>query len=105
MWATTKRFSAMALAGAIVGAIVASFIAPRFISWYNTPSSAVAAMCECSKLASEVTSKLLWAQFSGAIIGAVLAIAIGVIVVRSRKSNAAPPATPATPAVPPAVGA
>lgn len=105
MWATIKRFSAIALAGAIVGVIVASLIAPRFITWYNTPGSAQAAMCGCAQLAGEVTSRLLWSQFIGAISGAVLFIVVGVIVVRSRKAKAAPPAAPATPAVPPSVGA
>ncbi len=105
MWATIKRFSAIALAGAIVGVILASIIAPRFITWYNTPGSAQAAMCGCAQLAAEVTSRLLWTQFIGAISGAVLAIVIGVIVVRSRRSKAAPPAAPAAPAAPPSVGA
>ena len=105
MWATTKRFSAIALAGAIVGVIVASLIAPRFITWYNTPGSAQAAMCGCAQLAAEVTSRLLWSQFIGALCGAVLAIVIGVIVVRSRKGKGAAPAAPATPPGPPSVGA
>ena len=102
MWAMTKRLSALALAGAIVGAILASIVSPRFITWYNTPGSAQAAMCQCATLASEVTSRLLWSQFIGAICGALLFVAIGVIVIRARrKQNAAPvPAGAPPPAAP-----
>jgi len=96
MWAMTKRLSALALAGAIVGAILASIVSPRFITWYNTPGSAQAAMCQCATLASEVTSRLLWSQFVGAVCGALLFLVVGVLVIRARrgKSAAAPPAAP-----------
>jgi hypothetical protein len=105
MLATIKRFAAIALAGAIVGAILASFIAPQLIGWYNTPGSTVATMCDCAKLAAEVTSKLLWSQLVGALLGAVIAIVIGVLVARGRKAKGGTPAAPATPPAPPSVGA
>jgi integral membrane sensor domain MASE1 len=105
MWATIKRFAAIALAGAIVGAILASIIAPHVVNWYNTPGSTVASMCDCAQLAAEVASRMLWAQFTGAVIGAVLFIVVGVIVVRSRKAKAAPPAASTTPPAAPSVGA
>ena len=105
MWATTKRFAAIALAGAIVGVILASIIAPSFITWYNTPGSAQGAMCGCAQLASEVTSRLLWSQFVGALLGAVLFIVVGVLVVRSRRAKGATPVAPAAPPSSPSVGA
>ena len=102
MWATTKRLSALALAGAIVGAIMASIISPRFITWYNTPGSAAAAMCQCAQLAGEVTSRLLWSQLAGAIGVALLFIVVGVIVIRARRNKDVVPA--ATPPVAPPGG-
>jgi glycerol uptake facilitator-like aquaporin len=86
-----KRFAALALAGAIVGAILASIVSPRMIAWYNTPGSATAAMCQCAQLASEVTSRLLWSQFIGAVCGALLFVVVAVLVIRARRNKPAAP--------------
>ncbi|OGQ79671.1 MAG: hypothetical protein A2289_17625 [Deltaproteobacteria bacterium RIFOXYA12_FULL_58_15] len=91
MLATLKKLSVVALAGAIVGAIVASLIAPRFIAWYVSPGAAGQALCSCPELAASVASQLLQAQLVGALIGAGVFFIVGILVIRRRMPKVKPP--------------
>ena len=101
MFATLKKLSAVTLAGAIIGMLVASLIGPRFIAWYMTPGSQGQALCDLPKLTASIVSQLFEWQLIGAIVGAVLFLVIGVVIIRSRR-NAARPGLPDGTATPPA---
>ncbi|MBI3184444.1 MAG: hypothetical protein HYZ28_20100 [Myxococcales bacterium] len=94
--ATFKRLLAFLLGGAILGAVVASLVAPGLISWYNTPGAMVPPGFDLSPFARQVTNALLRAQLIGAGVGAAAAAALAVFVFRAKKKAEAPlPATPA----------
>ncbi len=84
MVAKLKQLSLVLLAGAIVGAIVASVIAPGFIAWYVTPGAEGQALCNCPVLAAAVTRQLLQWQTAGALTGAVLFGVVGALVIKRR---------------------
>ncbi len=99
--AMLKTLWSFALAGAIVGAVGATLIAPGFLTWYNTPGSAGQALCNCPELVRATSSQLIQAQLIGAAIGAGASLVVGVLVVRARKNKRkAPPAAPAAPSTP-----
>ena len=82
-----KKIGVLLLLGFVVGSVIASLIAPSFLSWYNTGAD-VNAMCNCTTVAKATSSQLIRAQFTGGAIGAVLTTILGVILLRMR----APPA-------------
>jgi len=69
------------LSGAIVGAIVASFLVPPMLSWYTEPGglpkgAAVQSVVQIPEVVRYVTSRLLWGQAVGAIVGSVLGLTL-----------------------------
>jgi hypothetical protein len=67
------------LTGALVGAIVASFLVPPMLSWYTAPGglpqgAQVQAVVQIPEVVRYVTSRLLWGQSIGAAIGAALGL-------------------------------
>ena len=88
--------------GAIVGAVVASFVVPPMLSWYNEPGSIspgkqVETLCNLPELIRYTSSRLIRGQLIGAAIGGVLFLLLGIMVAR-RQGPAELPAEPLPPA-------
>ncbi len=86
------------LAGAIAGAAAASFIVPPMISWYSSPGglpqgAAISSVVQIPEVIRYATSRLLWGQTIGAVIGALAGLSIGLMV--SRRPRPAEPMPPA----------
>ena len=89
------------LLGALAGIAVASLVVPPALSWYSTPGglpkgAQIQALVEIPEVIRYSTSKLIWGQMIGAGIGAVLGLAVGIVVVRSghARGAAVPAANP-----------
>ncbi|MBK7863630.1 MAG: hypothetical protein IPJ65_34490 [Archangiaceae bacterium] len=91
--ATVRTLLAWIFGGALLGLLVASLIAPKYLGWYNAPGLGQA-LCDCVKMTDEITAKLLALQVEGAAGGAVLFLIAGIVLeVRRRKKQ--PPASTA----------
>lgn len=81
------------VAGALLGVLVTSFVAPRFMAWDNTPGMGKA-LCDCAETTRQTASRLVNAQLIGcgvgALVGALGGIAFGV----ARRKKAATATTP-----------
>jgi uncharacterized membrane protein YjgN (DUF898 family) len=92
------------LGGSLIGAVVASLVAPMVLAWWNSAPLANQTMCDLPSAIHETTSALIKAQLVGAGVGAVAFMVLGILFVRSRtrKQKAAeqPPTTPPTPTTP-----
>lgn len=79
------------LAGALVGAAVASFIVPPALAWYSTPGglpqgAQIQALVQIAEVIRYATSRLIRGQVVGALIGGGGGLALGVLLdVRSRR--------------------
>ncbi len=84
------------MVGAIVGAVVASFVVPPLLSWYNEPGAIapgnLETICNLPEMIRYTASRLIRGQLIGAGIGAVLFLYPGVAAARRRGVVAAPPA-------------
>ena len=67
-----RRFLAWFASGALVGATVASFIAPQVLETLLATTGAQDAMCQCSQLVHRTSTLLIKVQLVGAAIGAVV---------------------------------
>ena len=74
-----KALIFLALLGAIVGDVTATFVAPGMLTWYASPGGAAAALCDCAKLAHEISTQLIRAQSIGAVAGAVVFFVLGIV--------------------------
>jgi hypothetical protein len=81
---TLKTFLVLALVGAGAGAVVSTLVAPNVIAWYQTPGTAIAALCPCADLARQITTQLVHAQLGGAAAGVVVFVLVGALM-RSRR--------------------
>ena len=75
--------------GAIVGAVVASFVVPPLLSWYNEPGAIttgkqVETLCNLPELIRYTSTRLLRGQLIGAGIGALLFLFPGIFLVPRR---------------------
>jgi len=87
--ASLKTVGAFAAIGAIVGDVLATLIAPRFLTWYNTPGAgSIQTICNIEQMSQHIFSQLIQAQLVGSLVGVLLFIGIGVVVVRRRSSRA-----------------
>jgi glycerol uptake facilitator-like aquaporin len=106
--AKLKSVLTFMLAGAFLGNLVATFVAPGFMEWYNSSSLATQTMCNLPEVIQKVTSQFIQAQFIGSGIGAVIFLVLGIVFVqaRAKKQSAPPPpaSTPPPPASTPAEG-
>ncbi|HJZ78546.1 MAG TPA: hypothetical protein VKE51_42755 [Vicinamibacterales bacterium] len=99
------RTLVLLLAGALVGAVVASWIVPPALAWYTTPGglprgAEVQAVVQISEVIRYSTSRLIRGQLIGAGIGAAIGLALGIVIdVRARRQTRLPsaPPTPRTP--------
>ncbi len=95
--AAIKTVLAFVLGFAIIGAVVATLIAPGFVTWYNTPDEMSEAMCKCVPLVRTATSQLIRAQLFGIAGGGGAGLVLGTLFARSRavKRRAQAPTPPA----------
>jgi len=78
------------MAGALLGAVVASFIVPPVLAWYNEPGAIAApgrqveTLCNLPELIRYASKRLLIGQLVGAVIGALIFLFPGLAVARRR---------------------
>jgi hypothetical protein len=85
------------LTGALVGVLVASFLVPPMLSWYTSPGglpqgAQVQAVVQIPEVIRYATSRLLWGQFVGGSIGALLGLVVSVMLRRKGHPVAPRPA-------------
>lgn len=83
--------------GAILGTVVASFVVPPLLSWYNeagvlTDGKQVQTLCNLPELIRYTSTRLIRGQLIGAGVGALLFLFPGLMTARRRREAA--PATP-----------
>ncbi|HZT78360.1 MAG TPA: hypothetical protein VFA27_17025 [Vicinamibacterales bacterium] len=71
------------LAGALVGAVIASLIVPSALAWYSTPGglpqgAQIQALVQISEVIRYATGRLIRWQAIGAAIGAAAGLALGI---------------------------
>lgn len=94
---TVKTVAVYMAIGALVGGVVASFIVPPVLAWYNetgqiTPGKNVETLCNLPELIRYTSSRLLRGQLIGAGLGALLFLFPGVLA--ARRGHAAAGAVP-----------
>jgi len=88
------------LAGALLGIVVASWLGPSFLGWYNETPYATQTMCNLPDVIRRTSASLLSYQATGAGIGGFVMLVLGILFVRraNRRARAqagqTPPATP-----------
>src|SRR5215471_16773846 len=94
-----KRVLIFMLSGAIVGEVIATIVAPSFITWWNTPGvGAPQAICDLPAIFHKSIHDLILGQLIGAGLGAGIAMILGVSVSRGVARRAAAQATSKEPA-------
>jgi hypothetical protein len=97
---TAKTLLNFVLAGALLGIVVASWMGPAFLGWYNETPFATQTMCNLPEVIRRTTGSLLTYQAIGSGIGGLVMLVLGILFVRraSRRARAqveqTPPATP-----------
>jgi hypothetical protein len=87
----------LVLAGALIGAVVASYVVPPALAWYASPGglpqgAQIQAVVQISEVIRYTTSRLIRGQMIGAAIGAAIGLAVGVVLQwRGRHPALAPP--------------
>jgi hypothetical protein len=71
------------LAGALIGAVVASFVVPPALAWYTSPGglpqgAQVQSVVQIPEVIRYATTHLIRGQLIGGVIGAVVGLAIGI---------------------------
>ena len=71
------------LAGALVGAIVASFIVPPALAWYTSPGglpqgAQIQAVVQIPEVIRYATTHLIRGQAIGAVLGAAVGLVVGI---------------------------
>ena len=84
-----RKLVSWVLAGALLGLIATSLIAPRYYAWYNAPAVGNA-LCDCVTVTRQVAEQMINAQILGSTIGAVLFLILGIFWERWRKSKNTP---------------
>jgi hypothetical protein len=83
--------------GALLGILGASFVGPRFLTWYNEPGQGKA-LCDCADNTRQTAEKLIYYQMVGTGSGSAVGLAAGVAFVVLRRKRAQAAATVAAPA-------
>jgi hypothetical protein len=83
------------LIGAFVGGVIASFVVPPVLAWYNetgkiSSASQVQTLCNLPELIRYTSSRLLRGQLIGAAIGALLLLYPGIVAARREDDEAIP---------------
>ena len=88
----------LALVGAIIGAVIASYVVPPALAWYTAPGglpegAQIQAVVQIPEVIRYATGKLIRGQLIGAAIGATIGLVLGVVLgFRGRSRRAGPPA-------------
>ena len=74
----------LALVGAFIGAVVASYVVPPTLAWYTSPGglpqgAAIQAVVQIPEVIRYATSTLIRGQLIGSAIGGALGLALGVV--------------------------
>ncbi|HZP43701.1 MAG TPA: hypothetical protein VFD84_19620 [Candidatus Binatia bacterium] len=82
------------LVGAFVGVVVASFVVPPVLAWYNEPGSIspgqkVETLCNLPDLIRYATKRLLLGQLIGAVVGALVFLFPGLAMRRRQEARVA----------------
>ena len=86
---TGRTIALFVALGALLGAVVASFVVPPILSWYNEPGAIspgrqIETVCNLPEVIRYATSRLIRGQLIGAVVGAVVFFVIGLLVTRGR---------------------
>jgi hypothetical protein len=89
-----KNALIFALAGALLGIVIASFIVPPALVWYAEPGglpkgAPVQALVQIPDVIRYATGKLLRGQMIGGAVGAVLGLVLGILMMRKKVPTAA----------------
>lgn len=95
---TMKTVAVYMMIGALLGGVVASFVVPPALAWYNkagdiAPGKQVETLCNLPELIRYTSSRLLRGQLIGAALGALLFLFPGVIAARRRHEAGHPSPT------------
>jgi hypothetical protein len=90
---SAKTILSLMMLGALLGAVVASFVVPPVLVWYNepgaiSPTKPVETLCNMPELIRYATRRLLEGQLIGAAIGAAIFLVLGIILTRRRTATA-----------------
>lgn len=93
-----KTVATYMMVGALVGGVIASFVVPPVLAWYNetgkiSSASQVQTLCNLPELIRYTSSRLLRGQLIGAGIGALVFLFPGLAAVRRAGESQAPSIT------------
>jgi len=85
-----KTTAILALLGALLGIVIASFVVPPALSWYSAPGglpqgAQIQAVVQIPEVIRYATSHLIRGQIIGGVIGAVVGVGLGIFVSVPRK--------------------
>lgn len=91
-----KLVGTYVLIGAFVGGVIASFVVPPVLAWYNetgkiSSASQVQTLCNLPELIRYTSSRLLRGQLIGAAIGALVFLVPGLAAARRADEADLPP--------------
>jgi hypothetical protein len=83
------------LAGAFIGAVIASFVVPPALAWYTSPGglpkgAAIQAVVQIPEVIRYATTNLIRGQLIGAVVGGAAGLVLGVLVRRPGKAAPEP---------------
>jgi len=90
-----KNALIFALAGALLGIVIASFIVPPALVWYSEPGglpggAQVQALVQIPDVIRYTTGKLLRGQMIAGVVGAVLGLVLAMLTMRKKMPTATP---------------
>jgi hypothetical protein len=98
-----KTILIFVLVGTLLGVVGASLVVPPALSWYTAPGglpqgAQIQAIVEIPEVIRYATGKLIRGQMIGGAIGAIIGLAVGILIVRRSRSAGRTPASVASPA-------
>ena len=91
------------LAGALLGGVIAGWMAPKYLEWNTTSPYATTTQCDLPAVVRQVAADILKSQTVGALSGAGAGLVLGLVLGlrgRSKRKAAPPTATPGAPPSP-----
>ena len=82
----------LALVGALLGVVIASFVVPPALAWYTSPGglpqgAQIQAVVQIPEVIRYATSRLIRGQLIGAGIGATVGLAVGIFIGMSARGR------------------